>query len=97
MAGETNVSTGEEDSKKEQKMKKNKRKDEDRDSEGTTAMRPLAVAWRGVAWRGDSGVCILSQMAARVGVSIRRCWNDGESLCSPAPVCLRSDRLEAML
>lgn len=53
--------------------------------------------WRGVAWRGDSGVCVLSQMAARVGVSIRRCWNDGESLCSPAPVCLRSDRLEAML
>lgn len=48
MAGETDVSTGEEDSKKEQKMKKNRRKDEDRDSEGTTAMRPLAVAWRGV-------------------------------------------------
>lgn len=82
------MSTGEEDSRKEQKMKKNKKKEEDRDSEGTTAM-----CW---AWRGDFPVCLLSQMAARGGVSLRRCWSDGESLCSPAPVCLRSD-LEAVL
>ncbi|KAJ4919351.1 hypothetical protein JOQ06_000766 [Pogonophryne albipinna] len=24
-----------------------------------------------------------------VVVSVRQCWSDGESLCSPAPVCLR--------
>lgn len=36
------MSTGEEDSKKEQKTKKNKKKDEDRESEGTTAMCGLA-------------------------------------------------------
>lgn len=42
VAGQTEVSTGEEDSKKEQKMKKNKKKDEDRESEGTTATCGLA-------------------------------------------------------
>lgn len=42
VAGQTDVSTGEEDSKKEQKMKKNKKKDEDRESEGTPAMCGLA-------------------------------------------------------
>lgn len=54
------MSTGEEDSKKEQKMKKNKRKDEDRDSEGT-------VAWQGVTGRGVAG----TQECAR-SLSLRR-------------------------
>lgn len=46
-AGQTGVSAGEEDSKKEQKMKKNKKRDEDRDSEGRAARLALAAARRG--------------------------------------------------
>lgn len=89
------MSTGEEDSKKEQKMKKTKKKDEDRESEGmkATPHPDGGVAWRGVA----SQDCFLSQMAARVAVSVRRCWSDGGSLCSPAPVCPRSDGRKAAL
>lgn len=44
----SDVPTGEEDAKREQKMKKNKKKDEDRDSEG---MKATPHSDRGAAWR----------------------------------------------
>lgn len=79
MAGETDVSPGEEDSKKEQKMKKNKRKDEDHDSEGTTAGRRLS----GVAWRFRSVLSLSDgSEGGRVHRTVLERWRESLQSCT---------------